>query len=244
MPLDYTPQDSIPLPPKDANVHTTACAYCVVGCGYKVYTWPVGDEEGGPKPDENALGASFPGTVLMPWVSPNQHNIVKVDGADHHVIIVPDFESTVVNRQGNHSIRGGTLALKCYNAEAPTKARLLYPQIRINGELTRVDWETALEVMAAVSKHVLKNHGEAAWAMKTFSYEFFENTFAITKLAFGAIKTPAFSQHDKPAMGNDTAGLDDSGLINFNAWCDPINNDTNGGTVGFPKCCNSESFAK
>ena len=63
MPLDYIPLDSVPLPPKDANVHTTACDYCVVGCGYKVYTWPVG-QEGGPKPEENALGAGFPGNVL------------------------------------------------------------------------------------------------------------------------------------------------------------------------------------
>jgi arsenite oxidase large subunit len=190
-----------------------------VGCGYKVYTWPVG-KEGGPSSEENALGANFPGTTLTPWISPNQHNIVKVDGEDHHVVVVPDFSTQVVNRGGNHSIRGGTLALKCYNENTATKDRLQYPMIRVNGELTRVDWDTALDVMAAVSKHVLKNYGETAWAMKTYSYEFFENTFAITKLAFGAIKTPAFSQHDKPAMGNDTGGLDDSGLINFNASYD------------------------
>ncbi len=220
MPLEYTPKDSVPLPPKDAKVYTTGCAYCIVGCGYKVYTWPVNAEPGGPNPDENALGASFPGNVLGPWISPNQHNIVKVDGEDHHVVVVPDFDTQVVNRGGNHSIRGGTLALKCFNDKAATKERLHYPMIRVNGELTRVDWDTALDVMAAVSKHVLDNYGETAWAMKTYSYEFFENTFAITKLAFGAIKTPAFSQHDKPAMGNDTAGFDDSGLINFNSSYD------------------------
>jgi arsenite oxidase large subunit len=219
MPLEYKPLDRVPLPPKDANVHTTACDYCVVGCGYKVYTWPLGSE-GGPNPNDNALGASFPGHVLGPWISPNQHNIVKVDGRDHHVIVLPDFETPVVNRLGNHSIRGGTLALKCYNPETPTKDRLLYPQIRVGGKLTRVSWDTALEVMAAVSRHVLNKHGESAWAMKTYSYEFFENTYAISKLAFGAIGTPAFSHHDKPAMGADTAGLDDSGLINFNASYD------------------------
>jgi arsenite oxidase large subunit len=219
MSFDYTPQDSVPLPPKEATVHTTVCDYCIVGCGYKVYTWPVGGE-GGPEPGENALEAGFPGSTFSPWISPNQHNIVKVGGVDHHVVIVADSESQVVNRLGNHSIRGGTLALKCYHPAAPTQDRLLYPQIRINGELTRVDWDTALAVMAAVSRHVLANYGAAAWAMKTYSYEFFENTFAITKLAFGAIKTPAFSQHDKPAMGADTGGLDDSGLINFNASYD------------------------
>ena len=45
----------VPLPPIDAKVVPTACDYCVVGCGYKVYTWPVGSE-GGPKASENALG--------------------------------------------------------------------------------------------------------------------------------------------------------------------------------------------
>jgi arsenite oxidase large subunit len=212
----YIHLDRVPLPPPDAKVHTTACDYCIVGCGYKVYTWPLG-EEGGPAADQNAFGSSFPGSALTPWVSPNQHNIVSVEGDPHNVVVVPDFDSLVVNKGGNHSIRGGTLALKCFNPDTPTRDRLLYPQIRINGELERVDWDTALEVMAAVSKHVLKEHGEAAWAMKTYSYEFFENTFAISKLAFTSIKTPAFSPHDKPGAGNDTAGVDDSGIITYSA---------------------------
>jgi arsenite oxidase large subunit len=212
----YVPLDRVPLPPPDAKVTTTACDYCIVGCGYKVYTWPIG-EEGGPGAGENAFGSSFPGGALTPWVSPNQHNIVSVDGEPHNVVIVPDFESQVVNKSGNHSIRGGTLALKCFNPDSTTRDRLLYPQIRVNGELQRVDWDTALEVMAAVSKHVLKEHGEAAWAMKTYSYEFFENTFAISKLAFTSIKTPAFAPHDKPGAGNDTAGVDDSGIITYSA---------------------------
>ncbi len=219
MPLEYTPQNSVPLPPADAKIQTTACAYCVVGCGYKVYTWPVGSD-GGPTAAENALGIDFPTATLQQWISPNQHNIVQIDGEDHNVVILPDHDSTVVNKGGNHSIRGGTLALKLYNPNTATKDRLLYPQIRINGKLERVDWDTALEVMAAVSRHVLSDYGESAWAMKTYSYEFFTNTYAITKLAFGAIKTPAFCEHDKPALGADTGGLDDSGLINFNASYD------------------------
>ncbi len=213
---NYTPQDKVPLPPPEAKVFTTACDYCIVACGYKAYVWPEGTE-GGPKANENALGLNFPTGILGGWVSPNQHNLVSVDGKPHHAVVVPDFQSTVVNKGGNHSIRGGTLALKCYNANGPTKDRLQYPQIRVNGKLTRVDWDTALEVMAAVSKHVLAKYGESAWAMKTYSYEFWENTYAITKLAFGAIGTPAFAQHDKPSMGSDTGGVDDAGIITFSA---------------------------
>ena len=213
----YVPQDSVPLPPPNAQVHTTACDYCIVACGYKAYTWPVDGENGGPGADENALGSAYPGGTLLPWISPNQHNIVSVDGEPHHMVLLPDFDSQVVNVGGNHSIRGGTLALKCYNPDTPTRDRLLYPQIRVNGELTRVDWDTALDVMAEVSKHVLAKFGESAWAMKTFSYEFFENTYAISKLAFVSIQTPAFSPHDKPGAGNDTAGVDDSGIITYSA---------------------------
>ncbi len=215
MATQYTPQDRVPLPPPNARIHTTACDYCIVGCGYKVYTWPVGAEAG--TPTENALGATFPGRVLGPWISPNQHSVVKVDGIDHHVVVVADHETQVVNVGGNHSIRGGTLALKCYDARRDTRDRLLYPQIRVGGRLTRVDWDTALDVMAGVSRHVLANHGETAWAMKTYSYEFFENTYAISKLAFKAIKTPAYAPHDKPGPGNDTAGVDDAGVITFSA---------------------------
>ena len=71
--------------------------------------------------------------------------------------------------------------------------------------------------MAAVSRHVLSEYGESAWAMKTYSYGFFENTYAITKLAFQAVQTPAFCVHDKPSMGNDTPGVDDAGIKTFSA---------------------------
>ena len=47
----YVNKDSVPLPPPDADVLTTACDYCVVACGYKVYRWPVG-KAGGPKAEE------------------------------------------------------------------------------------------------------------------------------------------------------------------------------------------------
>ncbi len=85
-----------------------------------------------------------------------------------------------------------------------------------------------------VSKYVLKQHSEAAWAMKTYAYAFFENTYAITKLAFGAIKTPAFSPHDKLGLGNDTVGLgswpellqDEQKSTQIEMWEDDVDIDT------------------
>ncbi|MEE9261095.1 MAG: arsenite oxidase large subunit, partial [Dehalococcoidia bacterium] len=148
MAIEYVRRDSVPLPPPDAKVVTTACDYCIVACGYKVYTWPVGSE-GGPRPSENALGGNFPGRPLGPWISPNQHTVVRVNGQPNHAVVVPDFESSVVNVKGNHSIRGGTLAKKCFQADGPTRDRLQHPMVRVNGQLTPVDWDTALDAMAA-----------------------------------------------------------------------------------------------
>jgi len=50
----YVAKDFVPLPPNDADVLTTACDYCTVACGYKVYRWPVG-KDGGSNAAQNAL---------------------------------------------------------------------------------------------------------------------------------------------------------------------------------------------
>ena len=213
----YQPEDRIPLPPRDAKVATTACDYCIVGCGYKVYTWPLG-REGGPKAAQNALKVDFPAGINSgQWISPNMHNIVHVGGAPHHVVVIPDGDAKVVNVQGNHSIRGGVLAQKCFNPNRPSQERLLHPMMRVRGTLQAIPWETAFEVMAGISRHVLDRYGEAAWAMKTYSYAYFENTYAISKLAFTAINTPAYAPHDKPGPGPDTPGLDWAGIDAFSA---------------------------
>jgi len=210
-------KDNVPLPPKDAEVLTTACDYCTVACGYKVYRWPVG-KEGGGKAGQNALKVDFPSPgILRPWISPSQHNIVRYQGKPHHVAVLPDFEATVVNNGGNHSIRGGTLAQKCYNPENRTSERLLYPQMRVRGTLMPVSWELATDVMADISKYVLEKYGEHAWAVKAYSYQYFENTYAISKLAMTSIGTPAFAPHDKPSNSNDATGLDDAGVNSFAA---------------------------
>ncbi|MBI2313801.1 MAG: arsenate reductase (azurin) large subunit [Betaproteobacteria bacterium] len=215
------PDTSVPLPPGDAEMLTTACDYCAVACGYRVYRWPVG-RQGGPRAAENALGLDFPlrnddPARPMPWVSPAQHNVVTYRGRAHHVIVIADWEARAVNLRGNHSMRGGTLAQKCYNPQTATRERLTQPMIRVNGKLTPVSWDLALDAMAHISKHVLAEHGEHAWAVKAYSYQYFENTYAITKLALTGIGTPAFAPHDKCANTNDATGLDDAGIDSFSA---------------------------
>jgi arsenite oxidase large subunit len=214
----YIPSDSTPLPPKSAEVLTTCCDYCIVACGYKVYRWPVGSPDGGPKASENALGTSFPNAAPMaPWVAPTQHNVVMHEGRPHNVIVIPDKETKAVNLTGDSSIRGGTIAQKCYNPDSPTRDRLQSPMIRINGTLQPVSWDLALDVATDVMKHVVKEHGANAYGMKTFSYQYLENTYAASKFGRRHMKTANFTFHDTPADVTSTPGFRDAGFDNFAA---------------------------
>ena len=191
-----------PAPPPGAEQFATACDYCVVGCAYRVWRWPV--EGGVATSGQRAARAN-----------PAQHNIVSWQGRPHHVLVRPDPQALAVNPGGGHSMRGGTLAQKCHSPANRTRERLTVPLLRVNGQLREVGWDEALEIMARVSRHVLERHGEHAWGIKAYSYQYFENTYAISKLAFDAVGTPAFAPHDKCAATNDAAGLDDAGLEAF-----------------------------
>lgn len=220
MPTPESPQIAVaqvPLPPVGAKTVTTACDYCSVGCGYRVYTWPVGTV-GGPDAADNALNVDFPVAVLSgSWISPNMHNVIQIDGTDHNVVVMPDWETEVVNVRGDHSVRGGTLAQKLYSPDKPTKDRLQQPQLRLDGQLTQISWDDASALVAGFSSHVLEQFGESAWGMKMYSYAYYENTYALTKLALGKIQTPAWAPHDKPSAGDDTPGLSDAGINAFSA---------------------------
>ncbi len=212
----YHPEDKVPLPPKDAEVLTTCCDYCIVACGYKVYRWPVGSPDGGPKKSQNALNRDYPLNPLEGgWVGPNQYTQAFHKGQLHNIVVVADPDATVVNPGGGHSIRGGCIAQKVYNPKKTTYDRLKHPMVRINDILMPVSWDFALDIAAEVSKHVIKRHGESAWGMKYFSYQYFENTYAVTKLAMRSINTPAISHHDHPSMVNSVPGWVDIGYDIF-----------------------------
>ncbi len=212
----YIPETNIPLPPVGADVISTACDYCIVACGYKIYRWPVkGGGVGGPNADENAFGVDFPVSALGEWVAPNQYNIVLHNNEPHHVIIIPDKETNYVNVNGDSSIRGGAIAQKVYNPQTPTRDRLQSPMIRMFGTLMPVSWDFALDIAAEVGKHVIKNHGANAYNVKMFSYGFMENTYAITKYALRHISTANFTFHDTPSDVTSTPGFRDAGFDNF-----------------------------
>ena len=87
--------DRLPIPPKDAQVHNVACHFCIVGCGYHALSWPV-DRQGGMQPAQNAFHADLTkqqGAMATAWFSPSMYNIVKQNGRDVHLVVMPDPDS-------------------------------------------------------------------------------------------------------------------------------------------------------
>ena len=74
--------DRLPIIPKDAKEFNVTCHYCIVGCGYKAYTWPV-NKQGGTAPEQNKFGVDLSkqqAAETAAWYSPSMYNIVKQNG--------------------------------------------------------------------------------------------------------------------------------------------------------------------
>ena len=100
--------DRLPIIPPDAKVHNVVCQFCIVGCGYHAYSWPI-NEQGGPAPNANVFGVDLTKQQLPMtpnWYSPSMYNIVKQDGKDVHLVIKPDPACSV--NSGLASVRGGS----------------------------------------------------------------------------------------------------------------------------------------
>jgi arsenite oxidase large subunit len=201
-------QDELPVPPKNAKVHTSACQYCNVGCGYKIYTWAVKDT---PK------RTSRPAGPLGEWISPTFVTRASVDGKDSYIAVVPD-KDCVVNK-GDHSPRGGTNALTIYTRRKhpltdPTE-RNLYPQMRDTrgGPLRRVTWDQALDRVADAIKAQLDAGGPSSIGLWGADHLSPEMNFATTKLFFAPSPRGLYN----PALGTD-AGVAVRAIHNRPKW--------------------------
>ena len=100
---------------KEVNV---TCHYCIVGCGYKAYTWPV-NKQGGTAPDQNKFGVDLgkqQPAETGNWYAPSMYNIVRQNGEDVHLVIKPDHECVV--NSGLGSMRGARMAEMNYSRAA------------------------------------------------------------------------------------------------------------------------------
>jgi arsenite oxidase large subunit len=176
-------QAELPVPPKSAKVHTSACQYCNVGCGYKIYTWPVKDT-----PKSHKAGGPYPKGALDDWISPTFVTRAEVDGTDSYIAVVPDRDCIV--NQGDHSPRGGTNALTIYTTRKhpltnPTE-RLLHPMARDTkgGPLKQVSWDEALNRVADRVAAAIAGRGPSSIGLWGADHLSPEMNFATTKFLF------------------------------------------------------------
>lgn len=208
--------DHVPIPPTTAKKSRTSCQYCIVGCGYDVYVWPTDVAEGGLKASENALGVDLPATALSgQWISPGMYNRTNFqDGRSYNIVIIPDKDYAV--NHGNHSIRGGTNAQGIWSPYGPTADRLMAPLLKVGGAQQPISWDAALTLASGVLKHAVSKYGPQGTAFRMYAYQWFENTYAITKLYFKEIGTPNGAIHNRASFGGETTALEDTGTSTWN----------------------------
>jgi arsenite oxidase large subunit len=148
--------DRLPIVPKDAKEFNVTCHYCIVGCGYKAYSWPV-NKQGGAAADQNKFGVDLgkqqPAETAA-WYSPSMYNIVQQNGEDVHIVIKPD-KDCVVN-SGLGSVRGARMAEMSYSRARNTELqRLTDPMVWRYGQMQPTSWDDALDLVARVTVAVI-----------------------------------------------------------------------------------------
>lgn len=217
----YQRTDRLPLPPKNAQMKNTVCQYCTVGCGYKVYTWPVG-KDGGAKPNQNAFGVDFSAQqppIVGQAYTEAMHSVITQNGQQYNIAIVPAKDSPI-NLNGDHSSRGGSNALTTYSESRPTRDRLKYPMLRIGDSWQAIPWQEALNIMAGVIKGVYDQYGKDELTAKAYDHGGggggFENNWAIGSLFFTGLGMQYVAIHNRPAYNSEVWGLRDRGMHELN----------------------------
>ena len=213
--------DRLPIPPKDATVHNVVCHYCIVGCGYKAYSWDV-SRQGGKAPSQNAFGADLTkqqGAMTADWYAPSMYNIVKQNGRDVHLVIKPDH-ACVVN-SGLGSVRGARIAEMSYSETTGTQPqRLTDPMVWRYGGLYPTSWDDALELVAEVTRRVVEAQGEDGVIVSAYDHGGagggYENTWATGKLYFESMKIKHIRIHNRPAYNSEVHATRDMGVGELN----------------------------
>jgi arsenite oxidase large subunit len=213
--------DRLPIVPANAKKQNVVCHYCIVGCGYHAYSWPV-NQQGGTSPSENAFGADLTkqqGTSAEAWYSPSMYNIVKQNGQDVHIVIKPDKACEV--NSGLGSIRGARIAEMSYSKARQTQQhRLTDPMVWRYGSMMPTSWDDALDLVARVTAAVIKDQGEDGLFVSAFDHGGagggYENTWGTGKLYFGAMKVKNIRIHNRPAYNSEVHSTRDMGVGELN----------------------------
>lgn len=213
--------DRLPIIPADARKHNVTCHYCIVGCGYHAYTWPV-NKQGGTDPKDNIFGEDLSkqqAAETVAWYAPSMYNIVQQDGQDVHIVIKPDKDCEV--NSGLGSIRGARMAEMSYSATRSTQQqRLTSPMVWRYGQWQPTSWDDALDLVARVTAQVIKEQGEDGLFVSAFDHGGagggYENTWGTGKLYFGAMKIKNIRIHNRPAYNSEVHATRDMGVGELN----------------------------
>ena len=210
--------DRLPIPPKDAKVHNVTCHYCIVGCGYKAYTWPR-NKQG--TLQENALGIDLSEQQGADgvWIAPSMYNVVRQDGKDVHLAVIPDHDCVV--NSGLGSTRGGRMAENRPSYVTGTQQqRLSDPLMWRNGVWQPTSWDDALDLVARVTAKVVTQGSEDDLVVSMFDHGGsaggYENTWATGKLYFESMKVKNCRIHNRPAYNSEVHSSRDMGVDELN----------------------------
>src|SRR5579863_1838861 len=213
--------DRLPIIPADAKEHNVTCQFCIVGCGYKAYTWDI-NKQGGVEPDQNIFKADLSkqqDAMTDNWYAPSMYNIVKQDGKDVHIVIKPDHECVV--NSGLASVRGARMAEESFSeARSTQQQRLTEPMVWRYGQMQPTSWDDALDLVARVTAAVIADQGEDALFVSAFDHGGagggYENTWGTGKLYFGAMKIKNIRIHNRPAYNSEVHATRDMGVGELN----------------------------
>jgi len=208
----------LPIIPVNAKEHNVVCHYCIVGCGYKAYTWDA-RYEGGRAPSENRFGVDLntqQEAETPAWYAPSMYNIVKQNGRDVHLVI----KDCVVN-SGLGSIRGARIAEMSYSRQRNTQLqRLTDPLVWRYGQLQPTSWDDALDLVARVTAAIINEQGEDGVFVSAYDHGGagggYENTWGTGKLYFGAMKIKNIRIHNRPAYNSEVHATRDMGIGELN----------------------------
>ncbi|TKA98364.1 arsenate reductase (azurin) large subunit [Cereibacter changlensis] len=213
--------DRLPIIPVDAKEHNVTCHYCIVGCGYKAYTWPL-KKQGGSAPGENRFGvdlAAQQAAETEAWYAPSMYNVVKQNGQDVHLVIKPDVNCEV--NSGLGSVRGARMAENRRSDITGTQQqRLTEPMVWRYGTWQPTSWDDALDLVARVTARVIDKDNEDDLYVSMFDHGGsaggYENTWGTGKLYFGSMKVKHCRIHNRPAYNSEVHSTRDMGVDELN----------------------------
>jgi arsenite oxidase large subunit len=213
--------DRLPIVPKDAKEFNVTCHYCIVGCGYKAYSWPI-NKQGGAAPGQNKFGVDLgkqQAAETAAWYAPSMYNIVRQNGEDVHIVIKPDKECVV--NLGLGSVRGARMAEMSYSRARSTQLqRLTDPMVWRYGQMQPTSWDDALDLVARVTCAVINDQGEDGLFVSAFDHGGagggYENTWGTGKLYFEAMKVKNIRIHNRPAYNSEVHATRDMGVGELN----------------------------